>query len=188
MSADPRDLATVPDLAAWLGPSPPTAETTAQLQRLLTGVSVWIQSWLSRNIPSQSYTETRDGYGGTRMTLGAFPVTAVSSVVVDGVSIPASSGASIPGWFLANDAVVLRGYRLNVGEANVTVTYTAGFVTVPPDLVQACLELASMRWKERERIGHVSKSIGGETVTFSIKDMPDSVRTILQQYREVVPL
>jgi hypothetical protein len=43
-----------------------------------------------------------------------------------------------------------------------------------------------MRYREKDRIGHVSKAIGQETVAFSLKDMPDSVRTILNEYRKVM--
>jgi hypothetical protein len=67
------------------------------------------------------------------------------------------------------------------------VAYTAGYADVPPDLEQACLELASMRFKERDRIGHSSAVMAGQQVNFIIKDMPADVATILQQYRKVVP-
>ena len=66
---------------------------------------------------------------------------------------------------------------------NVAVTYTAGFAATPPEIEQACIELVALRYKERDRIGHVSKGIAGETVTFQQKDMPPDVQTLLDQYR-----
>jgi len=186
MAADARDLATVANLAAWLGLSSPSQDVQDQLQRLVTGVSVWIQTWLSRAIASAPYTETRNGHGGTRLILGDYPVTAVASVVVDGQTIPQAAGPNLPGWKLANDQIILWGYRFSSGDANVAISYTAGFATVPPDIAQACIDLCALRWKERDRIGHVSKSIGGETVTYMVKDMPDNVRVVLNQYKKVV--
>jgi len=186
MAANPADLATVADLIAWMGLENVDQATTDQLQRLVTATSIWIQEEISRTIRSLSYTETLDGHGGDRIMLCNYPVTAVASVSVDGQALPPSSGPGQPGFALANDLIVLRGYRFALGAANVVVVYTAGFATIPQDLTQACLELASLRWKERDRIGHVSKSLGGETVTFMVKAMPDSVRQMLGHYRRVV--
>ncbi|HUN48020.1 MAG TPA: hypothetical protein VMU85_15930, partial [Stellaceae bacterium] len=63
--------------------------------------------------------------------------------------------------------------------------YTAGYPATPPEVEQACIELVALRYRERERIGHVSKSLAGETVAFSQKDMSDDIRTILSVYRRV---
>jgi uncharacterized phiE125 gp8 family phage protein len=187
MAADPADLTTVANLQAWLRLTNVSTDTAAELQRLVTAVSRWIQSKISRTIPSQAYTDTLDGQGGTRMILGNYPVAAVASVTIDGNLIPQSTGPAIPGWVLANDGVSLRGYVFTRDLANVVISYTAGYASVPDDLEQACLELASMRWKERDRIGHSSVNMAGQQTNFIVKDMPDSVRTILQQWNKVVP-
>ena len=187
MTADPLDLTTVANLQAWLRLASVSTETGIELQRLVTSVSQWIQSWLSRTIPDMPYVDTLDGQGGARLSLGNYPVLAVSSVVVDGIAIPPSTDPTVPGWVLANDAVVLRTYRFTRDLTNVVISYTAGFTTVPPDLEQACLELAAMRWKERERIGHSAITMGGQQTSFITKDMPDSVKTILNQWKKVVP-
>jgi len=187
MSADPLDLTTVANLQAWLRLASVSTETGVELQRLVTSTSNWIQSWISRAIPDMPYVDTLDGQGGVRLSLGNYPVLAVSSVVVDGQTIPASTGPTIPGWVLSNDQVVLRSYTFTRDLANVVISYTAGFTTVPPDLEQACLELAAMRWKERERIGHSAITMGGQQTNFITSDMPASVKTILNQWKKVVP-
>ena len=187
LAPDPRDLTTVANLQAWLGLTNVQQATADQLQRLVTSVSLWIQNKISRIIPDQPYVETRDGQGGTRMVLGNYPVIAVSSVVVDGITIPPSPGPGQDGWVLSNDGVSLRGYTFTSQDvANCVIAYTAGYATVPLDLEQACLELASMRWKERDRIGNSSIAMAGQQTNFIIKDMPPSVATVLQQYNKVV--
>lgn len=188
IAPDPADLTTVANLEGWLNLSNVAAPVPDQLQRLVTAVSNWMQSWMSRTIRSQAYTETQDGHGGNRLVLANAPVTAVASVVIDGQTIPPSPGFGQAGYVFSSTAIILTGYLFNVGDANVVVSYTGGFTTTPPDLEQACLELASLRWRERDRIGHVSKGLAGETVTFMVKDMPDSVRTTLQKYDSVVPV
>jgi len=67
--------------------------------------------------------------------------------------------------------------------------YTAGYVTPPADLAQACVELVALRYRERGRIGEVARAIGGgQTASYSQKDMSDSIKTSIQQYRRVVPV
>ena len=188
LAPDPNDLTVVTNLEGWLGLTNIAPPIPDQLQRLVTAVSMWMQSWMSRTIRSQAYAETRDGNGGNRLILSNEPVTAVASVVVDGKIIPPSPFFGQSGFIFTGTAIVLTGYLFNRGDANVVINYTGGFTTTPPDLEQACLDLAALRWKERDRIGHVSKSIAGETVTFVVKDMSDFVKTTLEKYDSVVPL
>jgi hypothetical protein len=59
---------------------------------------------------------------------------------------------------------------------------------VPFDVSFAVTELIGEWYKRKDRIGILSKTLGGqETVTFSQKDMGDSIRSTLQPYMNVVP-
>jgi hypothetical protein len=65
----------------------------------------------------------------------------------------------------------------------------AGYSTTPPEVAQACIELVALRYRERTRIGEVSRSLGGaETVAYAQKDMSDATKTLLQRYRLVAPI
>lgn len=180
------DLTTLKNVKAWLGIQ--TADDDAMLSRLISSASEFIQTWLNRSFASQSYTEVRNGTGGSRLLFADFPVTVVSSVVVDGRPIPASPSFGEPGYRFTDISLILTGYVFTQGFGNVQIGYTAGFASVPLEIEQACIELISLRYRERDRIGHQSKSLAGETVTFFIKDMPHSVQTILNNYRKMVPL
>ena len=54
------------------------------------------------------------------------------------------------------------------------------------DIAQAVNELVGLRYALRDKQGWNSKTLAGETVSFSTKDMPASVATILKQYRVVL--
>jgi hypothetical protein len=90
------DLTTLADVKAWLqtGQSAFPATDDALLTRLITAASQFIQTWLNRQIASQDWIEIRDGLGGplgpydVRYQFAEFPVSAVSLVVVDGLTIP----------------------------------------------------------------------------------------------------
>ena len=182
------DLTTLANVKAWMALPPENTDDDALLNRLVKSASEFIQTWLNRSFASQDYNEARDGTGGARMMFADYPVTAVSSVVVDGLAIPASPDEIQPGYYFDKTSIMLAGYVFGRGMNNVKMTYTAGYAATPPEIEQACIEMISLRYKERDRIGHQSKSLAGETVTFFIKDMPDSVRTILNNYRKVAPV
>jgi hypothetical protein len=186
------DLTTLADVKAWLqtGQNPFPATDDALLQRLITAASQFIQSWLGRQIASADWLEVRDGTGGQLMVLANSPITEVLSLSIDGLTIPAApaDGGFDAGYTFTPTELALRGYVFTRRPQNVVVIYTAGYQTIPPDLAQACIELVCQRYRERSRIGEVSKALGGgETVTFSQKDMSDDVKTTLLQYRLAAP-
>ena len=102
------DLTTLAEVKAWLQTvqSAFPATDDALLTRLITAASQFIQTWLNRQIASQDWIETRDGMGNdsgpweARYQFAAFPVSAVSLVVVDGLTIP-----PIPAPYRGNLAV-----------------------------------------------------------------------------------
>jgi hypothetical protein len=205
------DLTTLEDVKVWLqtGQNAFPATDDALLTRLITAASQLIQTWLNRPIALQEWIETRDGLGNVlgpsdvRYQFAAFPASAVSRVVVDGVVIPAipapsseqpgttavSTFAAQAGYLFTPTQLAIRGYSVPRKAGCVTMQYTAGYAVTPPDLAQACIDLVALRYRERSRIGEVARAIGGgQTVSYTQKDMSDSIKTLIQQYRRVAPI
>lgn len=182
------DLTTLANAKAWLNE---TSTANDQLiSRLVSAASDYIQTWLNRTFAISSYTETRNGTDGDGMAVKNYPVTQVTSITVDGVSIPQSTSTGMSGWTL-NDTgtmIYLRGYRFTRGRSNVVLNYSAGFAATPNEIEQACIELVGLRMKDRDRIGVVSKGLAGESITFSQKDFSDAIQTTLTNYKKVVLL
>ena len=65
--------------------------------------------------------------------------------------------------------------------------HTKGYSDVPDDVRFACCELAALRYKEKSRLGEVSKDVGGQTIAFSQKDLSDFGRTVIRHYKRVTP-
>lgn len=91
---------------------------------------------------------------------------------------PASGQYAVDEWgtyaFSADDAGKI---------ADISYSY------VPMDVAQGVTELIGEWYKRKDRIGLLSKTLGGqETVTFMASDMNDSIRGMLQPYRNVVPI
>ena len=178
-------LATVEQVKGYLGMN--CSQDDALLERLVVSASGYIQTWLNRELGLGQYTETLSGTDGATMMLKNTPVTDVSEVLINGLSIPLSTSAYMAGYVFDDAHVALRGYRFSAGMLNVSITYSAGYAQVPEEVTQACIEMVSMRYREKDRIGLTSKGLAGETIGFSQKDMADSTRHILQQFRRVWP-
>lgn len=185
------DLTTLADVKAWLqtGQTAFPATDDALLTRLITAASQYIQTWLNRQIALTDYLETRDGTGGHRLQFACFPVSAVLSLTIDGQAVPFAPSITAAGFSFSPTQLSVRGYRFNRGAQNVVVAYTSGYSITPPEVAQACIEIVALRYRERTRIGELSRSLGGaETVAYSQKDMSDAIKTLLQQYRLVAPI
>jgi hypothetical protein len=187
------DLTTLPDVKAWLqtGQDAFPGTDDVLLGRLITAASQFIQRWLNRQIAPADWQEVRDGTGGQRLGFANVPVTAVLSLSIDGLEIPpsAADGGYGAGYVFSPTELALRGYVFTRRAQNVIVTYTAGYPVTPPDIAQAAVELVCQRYRERTRIGEVSRALGGgETVTYSQQDMSDDVKLLLAQYRALVPV
>jgi hypothetical protein len=185
------DLTTLADVKSWLQTGQNAFPTTddALLTRLITSASQYIQTWLNRQIAMADYLEVRDGTGGQGLQFACFPVSAVLSLAIDGQAVPPAISSNKTGYSFSPTQLTVCGYRFNRGAQNVIISYTAGFSTTPPDVAQACIELVALRYRERTHIGEVSRALGGaETVSYVQKDMSDSIKTLLQQYRLVAPV
>lgn len=178
-------LTTLANVKAWLKENSVNADRDAVLTRLIDAASDYVETWLGRTILQDTYSYTVDGHGGAKLVVENYPVIAVSSVMVDNVPIPASVNGGF-GYVFNEVRIALIGHRFARGLQNVYLSYTAGYATVPAELEQAVIELVSLRYKETDRIGLVSKGLAGETITFSQKDFSRSIQTALEQYRRVM--
>lgn len=177
------DLTNIETVKAWLAVT--GTKDDVVLTRLVTQVSEAVEQYVSRTLKSASYTETRDGPGGARLSMPNHPITAVASLSIDGVAIPAASNATANGYVFSPTLIALRGYVFTQGVMNVTVQYTGGYATIPGDIEQACIDWIGHIYRSRDRIGHNSKSINGETVSFFVGPIPKAVEQMLKPYRRV---
>ena len=109
--------------------------STRLLERLITAVSVYIQSWLNRTIASQGYVETKSGQGGPFLMLQNTPVTEVLQLIVGGLAIlprpplsPTMTVSNFGGYVWDERRVMLADGLFPRGYNNVQVSYVAGFL------------------------------------------------------------
>jgi hypothetical protein len=195
-------ICTIDDVKNFAGITSTNSDVV--LQMLLADSLQAIGSFCNRNFVSQPYVEYRDGNDATKILTANYPLTAVASVMVDGVLIPQQTAPGLNGWFYipGSRRIVLVGYKFSRGDRNVILTYTAGFGDAgnvapwPADLQMALIMYIVTRYKERERLGVGSKSLAGESVTFtdgpsgtssSSGGIPSAARGVLFNYMNTVP-
>jgi len=78
-------------------------------------------------------------------------------------------------------------YTFAAADTNAAVLISYAFI--PSDLEQACIEFVAERYRYKGRIGVVSESQGGHVSTsFSQKDMSDAIRSMIEPFRNVIPI
>lgn len=186
MTVGANDLTTLADVKQYLRLTQTSDDDF--LQALITSASQFIQTWLCRIIASTSYSEVRDGLGclSQKMAFANYPVTAVSSVTIDGINIPQAPNFNSAGYRFNSQFIVLSGYSFNEGFQNIGLNYTAGYATTPPDIARACIQIVGLRYREAERIGQHSKTLNGETVAFSTDAVPPDVAITLGHWQKVM--
>lgn len=98
---------------------------------------------------------------------------------VGGGALTPTDGSPAQGQY----AILSGVYTFNAADAGRAVALSYSYL--PLEVEQACIELVALRYQERQRIGQVSKSLAGEVVAFTQKDMQDDVAAALAPYRRV---
>ena len=183
------DLTTIQNVKARLRLPGAATSDDSLLELMITEISLGIQSYLGRTIASQNYSDSYDGHGTRRIFFNQYPVTAVASLTVDGIAIPAASGPPwANGYVFDAKSISLYDYRFCRGYSNVQAAYTAGYASTPGDLEEAVLEVVMTRFKELNRIGQKTAAVqGAETASWDLSALPPTAKLIISQYRRVIP-
>ncbi len=191
------DLTTLLNVKTYMQISDSSQDTV--LARLISAFSQWFLTQVNRGALLQSsYTEQRNGQGGDSITTLYWPIQAVTSLTVDGVTIPPSVTQSnappTPGYVFDSFTIWLTGggfnglpglYRFNRGRGNVQIVYEAGYPSVPLDIEQAVIDQVAFTLRRQPNLGTVSQSMNGiTTASFSQQDLAPGVKAVVQFYRD----
>ena len=193
-------LCALADVQAYTGDS--TTGTASVYTALIPKVSAAIEAYCSRTFGQASYTENRNGNGADRIMVRNLPLTAVTSVMVDTVPIPAAPDAVSFGYVFDDSTIYIRAGRklspppagylgaypvcFSRGVQNIALAYTGGYATIPPDVNQAACEWISFKTAKRSRLDKKSEVLAQQTVSFDLSGMPDTVKALLFTYRTVL--
>lgn len=180
------DYASVTEVKAY-APNITGTNLDALIASLIVTESNLVDTYLEHPLDSASYSETYDGEDNTLLALQHWPITAVSSVVVDGLAWIAAVNASDIGYRKSKRFLVAKGQRFPRGFGNVAVSYTAGGDAAElQDAKQAVIELVTFRLGERNHLDQASKILAGETISYRNVAIPVTVVERLDQMKSYV--
>lgn len=179
--------ATVAQVKTLLSVKPNTMTDVGLIEMILDAVTVEFQTNLSRSVLTATYDEVYDGQGTNALVLPNFPITAVSTLEVG----PPTGRTTLTQNtdYVFNKFGIQRLFgKFGRGVANIHVVYTAGYASVPLDLSMACAKTVAYRYKQMDRLGQSSKTMGQETVNFINTPFTQDVLQTLQQYQRRIPV
>lgn len=190
-------FATTDELADWLGY---TITETARATLMLEVATGSIQSWTRQTISqvTDDVVELR-GTWEPVLKLPERPVTAVSSVVLDGTLLTVTDDYTVVKDELRRPNAEYHNWQAPSSDfypftktgwggpgAIVAVTYTHGFATVPDDVKGVCLSLAGRMFTNPEMAS--MRMVDAQTFQYGQRhlDLTDGEKQILAKYRRMV--
>jgi hypothetical protein len=134
------DLCLLSDVKGWLNVPAATVAEDALFSRLVTAVSADFLAAIARPdlAPEVTYTEVRAGNGKCYLYTRHWPINSVTSVTVDGQTIPASTDGVVAGWWLEANldpenrvkiTLAGSGYKFSK-NSSIVIVYKAGYANV----------------------------------------------------------
>jgi hypothetical protein len=193
------DLCTVADVQSRFGGSWADASDNAEIQAILSGVSGVFLTECGRYLLKRTYTgEMYDGRDERKLYLKQDPLLSVSSLTISDRVISAAATSQFPGYLIdvEQGAIVLNPStapnRFVKGLSNIVVTYVAGLdpASTDPyylgryeDLRSNVIRQTIHEYQRRQTESEISRSIGGETVSFVKEDFIMPVQRCLERFR-----
>lgn len=184
------DLTTLGSIQSYLSVGNADIEL---VERLITGASNYFRSRIGRDLqsPVKTYSNERhSGDGNYGIFTNETPVTEVTSIIVDGETIPQAVAAGDTGWIITDAGagrIELIDYLFEVGIGNVLLSYKAGYAAIPPEIEQAIIEMVALKYRERPHLGLSSETLAGQSAVFLPAFIPRSVEEVIDLYRRIVP-
>lgn len=182
----------------------------ATFEGYINEISSAVELYCKRKFVSQSITsELHDGDGGYMLFPRYFPIQQLSTASAPTTEqklaslqyrdTPDSTWTDIEdninNIFIETGDDSCRPYielydtYFPIGRRNITVSYKAGYTTVPSDVKMAVLEMIQMRWNEAKRgndwlgQGNINASQSGNSFSTSLITLDKRWKTVLDRYR-----
>lgn len=156
------------------------------LEDLIDRVSEMIYSYCNVNSFRQNtYTEYQDGQGSKYLFVNNIPIISVTSIHDDDDWVWGSDTLIDSSQYRVIDDryIVWRDDYFDNADQNVKIVYKAGYITIPGDLEQTCIEEVVRRFKHRRDVDVQSKTLEDGTVQYVSKNLMQSSILVLNKYR-----
>ena len=183
------DLVTLANLKDYLGETSDTKDVL--LARVIAAASSFVERYCQRTFGSTAYAdEMYDGTGSDVLVLRNFPIITMTTVKEYGATLtttedPASSPSAQVLVYKAEGKLVKPFSIWFPYRRWYAITYTAGYPTLPPVIVQAAIEVAAIMLRKKDHVDLQSKSSGQDTTTY-LNGLSGDTKAGMDLYRDLV--
>lgn len=181
-------LVSLSEVKNFIGMEKSDSLTDDLLEDLINRISVLFESYMNRNVLSREYTEDHDGKGAMVLFPKQSPITTVSGIwddydweYTDDDLIDADNYKIID-----ENCIVFKNVALNNYTANIRITYTAGFTTVPDDLKQATISEVTRMYKNKNQLDVTTKTLSDGSVIISGGKFLPLTHVTLKKYKRLI--
>jgi hypothetical protein len=181
MALAPNSLTTLEAVKAYLKiQTELTTEDTQILEDLINASSNQIEGYCKRKFKEQTHTdEEYDGNGMKYLYLQNYPVTSITSIIEDDISLTTDEYKVKK----KNGTLIKVGSNWSKGDINILVTYTAGYTQIPYDLELACKHLV-MSYFKSDVASFSTTFLDG--FVFRPEALPAQVKALVAPYKKVM--
>jgi hypothetical protein len=183
-----NNLVSLSALKTFIGVKTTDTDYDEMCEQAIDGASWYLNSETGRKLKARDLTEYYDGDGTDKLVFEQRPINAMSSIYSDAArAFGSTTLVDSDDYELYGDEgyVVFTATGVATGHHVLKATYNAGYSTIPYDLKQACIELATL-WYENYKSHHTQlKSVSSDAGTQSYEhNIPPFVKAIIKKYRK----
>ena len=176
-------LASLAALKAHLDIAADDTASDAVLRRLLDASGAWFCSQCGgRRFEAAAYAEYVQCRTTGVLLLPQYPVLEVAGVEVAGETLAAATPVDSEGYWIDAATGALHSVSFT-RDVYAHVVWSAGYTSIPTDIIASVIELAASRFRDRTRIGIASAGAVGETITYTQWAASDFVRKTISTYK-----
>ena len=210
MALNSNAIVTLAEAKAQLKIVDSNTNEDATFEGYINEISSAVELYCKRKFVSQSITsELHDGNGGRFLYPRYFPIQQLSTESAPTTEQKLASlqyrNSPDDSWIDIEDDIdhifietgddscrpfiELYDTYFPVGRRNITLSYKAGYTTVPSDVKMAVLEMIQMRWNEAKRgndwlgQGNINASQSGNSYSTSLINLDKRWKSVLDRYR-----
>lgn len=151
------------------------------------------EQYLHHPILQASYTEYYDGDGTGKLILRKWPIISVTSIHIDiDREFDSDDLADPTNYYVDSENGIIEFYRafaagpawFDEGIKNIKVVYSAGFASIPDDLIEAADEHVAWMFRRANTEGTTQQSLGGKSEVYDDRKIPDWLKLKLLPYRD----
>ena len=196
-------IITAANVKSYMGIATATDTWDTEIGNLVTRIQALAEMYCDRKFEQDTYSYTGDdkdtdravydGDGTNLLITKEWPIISVTTVRINETAIDESTSIYNTGWFIRSKEkgfIGLRGYNFSGGIQNIELTYSAGYATVPTDLVQALIEECAIKVREGPKDHQLGVSsiaaADGSIAMLTVEDLSAHTKMVLDSYARKV--